>query len=728
LEAPPIRSGIVTRSRVAERLRAAETASVVSIVAPAGYGKTTVLAQWAATKAPRVAWLSVDDRDNDPAVLLTYLAVAVDRVEPIEARIFRSLALPGAGVADVARLGSAIAAMHRPIAIVLDNAEALVSRECQDMVAELSIRLPAASQIALASRRELPLPVPRLRANRGIAEIGVTDLAMDEPEARALLEAAGVDVTAADVGALVERTEGWPVGLYLAALAVNVGGDPVEVATTFTGDDRFMGDYLRAEFLDRVSRADAAFLTRSSILERMCGPLCDVTVGSKRSAQVLDRLERSNLLLIPLDRRGEWYRYHHLFRELLHAELVRREPETLAELHARAASWYELDGQPEAAVTHAQRSGDDDRVARLVLQLANPVWASGRVDTVLRWMEWFAANGLIERHPAIALHGALIYALVGRPGDAERWATAAERTTFDGRLPDGNTMAGSLAYLRALLCREGPEQMRTDAMDALAGLGPTSPYRATMLYAQGLAALLEGDPAEADLLFSRAIEEASSAGVIPFVTLVLAERGIVATERDDWPVARRLAAEALATMRAHDLDDYWTSALVYAWAARVAARQGDVAQARELALRAARLRPLLTHALPVVSVQALLELARAYISLGDHGGAQASLSQIGDVLRYRPQLGDLARQADEVRSQLATSSGEMLGLSALTTAELRLVPLLPTHLSLVEIGQRLYISRHTVKTHAISVYRKLGVSTRSEAIERLQQLGLAPSA
>jgi len=728
LEAPPIRSGIVTRSRVAERLRAAETASVVSIVAPAGYGKTTVLAQWAATKAPRVAWLSVDDRDNDPAVLLTYLAVAVDRVEPIEARIFRSLALPGAGVADVARLGSAIAAMHRPIAIVLDNAEALVSRECQDMVAELSIRLPAGSQIALASRRELPLPVPRLRANRGIAEIGVTDLAMDEPEARALLEAAGVDVTAADVGALVERTEGWPVGLYLAALAVNVGGDPVEVATTFTGDDRFMGDYLRAEFLDRVSRADAAFLTRSSILERMCGPLCDVTVGSKRSAQVLDRLERSNLLLIPLDRRGEWYRYHHLFRELLHAELVRREPETLAELHARAASWYELDGQPEAAVTHAQRSGDDDRVARLVLQLANPVWASGRVDTVLRWMEWFAANGLIERHPAIALHGALIYALVGRPGDAERWATAAERTTFDGRLPDGNTMAGSLAYLRALLCREGPEQMRTDAMDALAGLGPTSPYRATMLYAQGLAALLEGDPAEADLLFSRAIEEASSAGVIPFVTLVLAERGIVATERDDWPVARRLAAEALATMRAHDLDDYWTSALVYAWAARVAARQGDVAQARDLALRAARLRPLLTYALPVVSVQALLELARAYISLGDHGGAQASLSQIGDVLRYRPQLGDLARQADEVRSQLATSSGEMLGLSALTTAELRLVPLLPTHLSLVEIGQRLYISRHTVKTHAISVYRKLGVSTRSEAIERLQQLGLAPSA
>ena len=448
---------------------------MIAVVAPPGYGKTSVLAQWAAANAPRVAWLSVDDRDNDPTVLLTYLAVALDRVEPIGATAFGSLAMPGAGLADIARLGSVIASMDTPVAIVIDHAEALVSQECQDMVAELAVRLPVGSRLAIGSRQELPLPVPRLRAHGRLVEVGATDLAMTCAEASALLRAAGVDVSEPEVEALVERTEGWAAGLYLAALAMKAGGSPGNVATTFTGDDRFVADYLRSEFLDHVSRADVSFLTRTSILERMSGPLCDVTVGARRSARVLDRLERSNLLLIPLDRRGEWYRYHHLFRELLHAELVRREPEMLPELHTRAASWYELNGQPEAAVVHAQQAGDADRVARLVLQLANPVWASGRVDTVLRWMEWFSAHGPIEQQPAVAVHGALIYALIGHAGDAERWATAAERTTFVGTLPDGNTMEASLAYLRALVCRDGLGEMREDARTGARGARPDQP-------------------------------------------------------------------------------------------------------------------------------------------------------------------------------------------------------------------------------------------------------------
>ena len=181
---------------------------------------------------------------------------------------------------------------------------------------------------------------------------------------------------------------------------------------------------------------------------------------------------------MPLDRRREWYRYHHLFRELLLSELRRREPEMVGELHLRAAAWCEANGMPEAAIDHAQAAGDADTVARLVLQVANPVWASGRSDTVLRWMEWFEANGLVERYPAIAVHGALMYALVGRPGDTERWAAAAEATTTTGTLPDGNTVEGTLAYLRALLCRDGLDAMRRDAGVALDGLAAASPYRA----------------------------------------------------------------------------------------------------------------------------------------------------------------------------------------------------------------------------------------------------------
>jgi LuxR family transcriptional regulator, maltose regulon positive regulatory protein len=177
-------------------------------------------------------------------------------------------------------------------------------------------------------------------------------------------------------------------------------------------------------------------------------------------------------------------------------------------------------------------------------------------------------------------------------------------------------------------------------------------------------------------------------------------------------------------MQGGEFDEYWTSALVYAWAARVALQFGDPAEGRRCIGRAARLRPLLNYALPVVSVQALLEMARAYIALADQGGARAVLRQAGDVFQQRPALGNLPRQADELRAKVETVRAQALGASSLTTAELRLLPLLPTHLSFREIGERLYVSRHTVKTQAISIYRKLGVSSRSETIDRMHELGL----
>jgi LuxR family transcriptional regulator, maltose regulon positive regulatory protein len=470
-----------------------------------------------------------------------------------------------------------------------------------------------------------------------------------------------------------------------------------------------------------------SFLVRTSILERLSGPLCDITVGATGSGRILDRLERSNLLVIPLDRRGEWYRYHHLFRDLLQAELQQREPEMIPELHTRAAAWYEANRFPEEAIEHAQDAGDADRVARLLLDTINPVWASGRLETVLRWIEWFPGNTHIEEHPAIAVHGALIHALIGNAGDAERWATAAERTTFTGTLPDGNSMEGTLAYLHTLMCRDGIAAMRRDAELALQGLRPTSPYRPAMMHAQGAAHLLAGELDSADLCFARAIDEATSAGTLPLVALLLTERGIIAAKREAWAEADALAQQALATMTDGQYDDYWTSALVYAWCAHVAARRGDAAQARDLASRAARLRPLLTYALPVVSAQALLELARAYIALAEPGGASAVLRQAKDLLQRRGDLGTLPEQVAVLRSKLETLRGDMVGASALTTAELRLLPLLSTHLTFREISDRLFISRHTVKSEAISVYRKLGVSSRGEAIARLQQLGLAPS-
>ena len=206
--------------------------------------------------------------------------------------------------------------------------------------------------------------------------------------------------------------------------------------------------------------------------------------------------------------------------------------------------------------------------------------------------------------------------------------------------------------------------------------------------------------------------------------MVLAERCIVAAGRDDWPAAVALAEQALSIVQDGEFEDYWTSALVYAWAARAAIHRGDAAAAREHVIRAARLRPLLTYALPVVSVQALLELARAYIALADPDGARAVLRQVSDILQQRPDLGVLPEEADELRAKVETIGRQGVGGSSLTTAELRILPLLATHLTFREIAERLYLSPYTVKTQALSVYRKFGVSSRSAAIERAHGVGV----
>ena len=236
----------------------------------------------------------------------------------------------------------------------------------------------------MASRAGVPLPVARLRAQGRIVEISAEDLAMGREEASSLLEGAGAELGEASIHELLQRTEGWPAGLYIAALAIKAGTRRSEVGFTFTGDDIFMGDYLRSELLDRVSGAVASFLTRTSVLDRMCGSLCDAILDGEGSQRLLERLESRNLLIVPLDRRREWYRYHHLLQELLQAELRRREPDLVQDLHFRAAGWYEANAMPEAAIRHAQAAADYDRVARLVLELAQPVWASGRVEKIGR--------------------------------------------------------------------------------------------------------------------------------------------------------------------------------------------------------------------------------------------------------------------------------------------------------------------------------------------------------
>ena len=724
---PPLpRRGMVPRGDLRDRLDASAVTPVVAICAPPGYGKTTLLADWAARDPRPFAWLSIDGRDNDPAVLLRYITVALDRQEAIDDTVFGALSSPGASVmADIVpRLGAALSTRADPVVVALDDIHLLHNQECLDAVAVLIDHLPARSQVAIASRGELPLLVGRLRAEGRIAEIGPDDLAMGHQEAGSLLRAADLELAEADVAELTRRTEGWPVALYLAALAIKARGRSSRV--TLEGRDRFLVDYLQSVLLSRLSPTDVRFLTRTAVLDRLSGPLCDAVMDTTGSAHVLESLERSNLLVIALDHHREWYRYHHLFRELLRAGLERNEPELVPELTLRAATWCEHNGLPEAAIEYAMDAGDADRVARLLERLTFPAHRGGRDTTLQTWFGWIETNGKIERYPEVAALGAWVQAFSGHSAAVERWADAADRGPSDEqRSSGGDSLDGwGLALLKAVLCRDGMEQMRADAELALSRLPVGSIWRPTAHLLLGMSHLLAGESRVADGVLADAVEVAEDGGATIAASIALAERSILAMEREEWIEAGSQAERARSAVREAHLDDYVSSVLVYAAAARVAIHRGDARQAHEDLARAQRLRPQLTYVLPVFAVQARLELVRAYVALTDVAGARTVLREADDVLRRRPHLGILARQADELRSQLGNIRAEVIGASSLTAAELRLLPLLSTHYSFREIGERLHLSPHTVKSQAMSVYRKFGVSSRSQAIDRARVLGL----
>jgi LuxR family transcriptional regulator, maltose regulon positive regulatory protein len=720
---PILRQRLVPRTSLLERL-VASPERVVSIVAPPGYGKTTLLSQLAERVGPRLAWVSCERADNDPVVLWSHVLAALDRFAPVAADGAAVLAGAGGGVEAVPKLMSVIDRLAAPVTIVLDHLDAIDSPQCALSIAELAHRVPDGWRLALASRDATAVPLTKLRMERRLLEVGVDQLAMTDEEAAVLLREAGADVSVAEAAELVTRTEGWPAGLYLAALAIRSGA-PVS-GFGFTGDDRLVDDYIRSELLARLTTSQLGFLIETSILERLTGPLCDAVLAGRGSGRGLEELARRNLLVVPLDRRGEWYRYHHLLRELLQAELRRGDPDRAGELHSRAADWYEANDMAEAAIEHVAAAGDTERLARLVLELMQPVWASGRVDTVRGWMELLDKRPVTDCHAAIAAHGALTFALLGHAREAERWVAVAESLPAIGVLPDGSTVGGTLAYLRAIIGRDGPAAMRTDATLALETLSPASPYRATMLHTQAISYVLEGDLTRAGRLFTHAGDVAEAFGATPLFAMVLAEQALICAELDQDLRAEALLARAVEIVDSQQLDAYWTSALVFAADAHCAARRGDLGTARRLVQRAARLRPLLTYVLPVGSVQVSVELVRTYLALGDTAGATAVLEEAEGIIDRRPDLGTLGTSVHHLRQQVDQIAGaRAAGASSLTVAELRLVPLLPTHLSLPQIADRLYVSPHTVKAQVKSVYRKLGVSSRAEAVEAMTDLGVS---
>jgi LuxR family maltose regulon positive regulatory protein len=725
---PVQRPGVVHRTALVNRLRSARNAPVVSIAAPAGYGKSTLLAQWAERDQRPFAWVSADHRDNDPIVLLTHFAAALDGVEPLDRGVYRSLAAGGPSIwaTSIPRLGGALGAVQTPFVLVFDDVHELQERDCLDALAALSVHVPDGSQLVLSGRREAALPIARIRTEGRLLELGSHELALSDAEAHALLRATDLDVDEDDARALNVRTEGWAAGLYLAALSLSSDPAAPRAAASFAGDDRFVTDYFRSEHLSHMSGAQLQFLTRTAVLQRMNGALCDAVLGRSDSARMLDSLESANHFVVPLDHHRDWYRYHRLFRDMLRSELLRREPELVPELNRRAGAWCAEQGMPDSAIEYAAAADDLDTVAELVGLHLFPLCRTGRVATVERWLGTFDDPQLLLRYPAVATLGTWIHALRGRPDDAERWAYAVEISEYDGPMPDGTpSLEPWAAMVRAVLCRHGVERMRGDSEAAAKDLSPSSPWRPIALLLQGVGALLSGEAEEAESILARAGEHAASSGAVYAGVVAHSELAVLALERDDVDAAEGHVLEARGFVGDEQIGDYLPTALLLAASAQVAILRGAGPQARRDLTVAQRLRPQLTHTLAWFAVQSQLELAVAHLALDDHRGATTLVREAKQVLRRRPSLGTLARRAEQLGGELAASSGPTDGwASTLTTAELRLLPLLTTHFSFREIAERLFVSRNTVKTQAISVYRKLDASSRSEAVARAIQLGL----
>ena len=487
-----------------------------------------------------------------------------------------------------------------------------------------------------------------------------------------------------------------------------------------------VSEYVESEFLAQISRRHRAFLTRAAVLERMSGPLCEAVVELPGSAATLTDLARSNLLLVPLDRRGEWYRYHHLFRDMLLAQLHRLEPELVPVLRRRAARWCLQNGLPEEALEYSIAAGDVDTVAGLVQKIGVPAHRQGRVTTVQRWFRWLEEHGGIERHPMAAALASLLSAVTGRPVEAQRWADAGDRCQDGTATRPGDSSAEAWAALmRAILCRRGVEQMRDDADEAVRMFATgrfVTPAPALM---QGVARVLSSDLDGGEAALEDAISVGETVGAPDDLAATLSERSLLEMARSDWGRAEALADQAQTVLRQAGVEESYTTPLVCAVRARAATHRGDVSAARQELVRAQRLRPLLTYALPHFAVQARIGLARVYLALADIAGARTLMREVDGLLRRRPGLGTLVGDAQELRTRLAEERGATEpGASALTTAELRLLPLLSTHLSLPEIAQEMFLSRNTIKSETTSIYRKLGASTRNQAVTRSRELGL----
>jgi LuxR family maltose regulon positive regulatory protein len=724
LTRPPVRAEYVPRADLVEALREGSTRPLTVLTAPPGFGKTTLLAAWADDQAPRVAWLSLDDDDNDPARFFLHLVAALRNVEP-------SLA-PAAPTAHSApdaspllSLLNELAGVQEGVALVLDDYHVITSDHIHEGMTYLVEHMPASLRVVIATREDPPFPLARLRVRGELAELRTGELRFNDAEARTFLNGSlGLDLSETDIELLLARTEGWPAALYLAALTLRGQPNPGSVIEAFAGDDRHVVDYLTGEVLARQRPEVRSFLLRTSILTRLCGPLCDAVTEADRSARLLEELERSNLLLIPLDRKREWYRYHQLFADLLRHELQRTDPDEVPLLHRRASRWYRDAGLIVEAADHVYAAGDLDGAVELVGRYWSVFLNQGQLSTLTRWLDALPAN-VIAQNRTLCYAAAMIASHTGRLEEAERWLDAAAEAPASLIDEPGTPLEALAAWLP--MARGDFERTIAAAERGLAA--PAEPATAAALQVLlGSARWWLRQPDQARATLEAAARTAEAAGLSALQLVALGVRAALEFDELDTETADAFAQEALELMRRADLQDHRLAGMAHIVIGKMQARRGaiDEASARiEHGISLSELEH--TWYITVYGLLALAELRHRVHEPADArrllARARATVEALPDPTTASLARIEQTRQALRLRPARERAPGDAAAWE-ISERELEVLRLLASKLSQREIAAELFVSFNTVKTHTRTIFRKLDAGSRAEAVARARDLGL----
>jgi LuxR family transcriptional regulator, maltose regulon positive regulatory protein len=732
LSPPRQRRGMVDRQHVSRRLDAGEDAELTLVAAPAGYGKTTAVRAWCASRNAPLAWVTLDVGDNDPWRLWRYIATAVDRVrEGLGRRALRRLSsVVGAIELPLDELMNAIADFREELVIVLDDVHAVTDREALASLDHAVDHLPANAHLIMLTRIDPALRIPHLRARGALAEVRAADLAFTPEEAEELLvRRGGLELDLEEVELLRERTEGWPAALFLAAYWLRRVDEPRVAAREFGGDHRFVAEYLSREVLDSLDDDTRWFLLRASVLRRFTPELCDAVFAGSDSAAVLAELEQSNFFVTRLER-GGWFRVHSLFAEFAGFQLDAREPDAAPNLHRRAAAWLRSRGLPVEAVEHASAAADYEFMSDLLVEHHLRMIRNGSARPLLRWVRALPDAEIVS-HPELAVSAATAGLMIGNSAlERRRFLQLASRTRVEHPTRFSPYVQCVAAMVRAASVDRDVGEAVLEGHRAVA-LAETQVDETLVAALGGLARALyfAGELDGAWRAALSAIEHPDIEARLPGHAFARSTLALVAADRGRLEAARTHAEKAKSIVGDVSSSRSWLGANASAALGRVLAEEGDLAEAeRELAYTE---RLFDDEVATVHHAWILAVIARVRCRRGRLDESEAALRSARDALGELADPGRVPSLVKIVERELGDAkdragAGEVL--EPPSEAELAVLGLLASDLSARQIAKQLFLSPNTVHSHTRSIYRKLGVNSRADAVARADTLGLLEQA